>query len=94
MKTHTQKEHNVDDEPKSAARKLAKTMNKDDNEKPEDQTMDSVKPSNKKQEDLEQTLTAAIQTIESLEEQNCELHMKIDHLGEMALVVGDLESEN
>ena len=47
MKTHTQKEHNVDEEPKSPARKLAKTMNKDDNEKPEDQTMDSVKPSNK-----------------------------------------------
>ena len=87
MKTHTQKEHNVDEEPKSPARKLAKTMNKDDNEKPEDQTIDSVKQE-------EQTLTAAIQTIESLEEQNSELHMKIDHLGEMALVVGDLESEN
>ena len=81
MKKHTQKEHNVEEKPKSPARKAAKTV-------------ETVVPNNKKQEDLEQTLCAAMQTIKSLEEQNSDLHIKIDHLGEMALIVEDLKSEN
>ena len=43
---------------------------------------------------MEQTLIAAMQTIESLEENNCELDVKIDHLGELALNAEDLKHEN
>ena len=78
-------EHNVGEDYKSPARKIAKTV---DNEH------DTVEVNIIKQEDLEQTLCAAMQTIESLEEQNSDLHIKIYHLGEMALVVEDLQSEN
>ena len=35
-----------------------------------------------------------MQTKESLEEQNSELHLEIDHLGDIALFLKDLKSEN
>ena len=44
--------------------------------------------------EMEQTLIAAMQTIESLEGQNSELHAKIDHIGQLAMVLEDLKEEN
>ena len=44
--------------------------------------------------EMEQTLIAAMQTIETLEGQNSELHAKIDHIGHLAMFLEDLKEEN
>ena len=47
----------------------------------------------RKYQEMEQTLIAAMQTIETLENQNSELHAKIDNLGQLAIIVEDLKEE-
>ena len=47
MKKHTQKEHNVEEDPKSPVRKLPKTIQIDDNKDSENQQTEALKPNNK-----------------------------------------------
>ena len=94
MKKHTLKEHEVEEEPKSPVRKVAKTLDIEKKTKSEDQQDDKFNVPDKKHKEMTETLIAAMQTIENLEEQNSELHIKIDHLGQVALLAEDLKTEN
>ena len=55
-------------------------------------TINNVKEN--KEEEMKQTIIAAMQTIESIEENNSDLHAKIDHLGQLAINAEDMRLEN
>ena len=63
MKKHSQREHTVEEEPKSPARKAAKTLVTEETSTPEGQQSDSINGTNNEHTYIRETLIAAMQTI-------------------------------